>query len=156
MSSREPEPGPATAPPLAPPRKKKALRFALVAVALFAVLFGGFDLMFNRPHTKDVPVFTSSRWTSGNRLFPTQIAVHPDRVVRFTPKLIGHEEQTISVDQIASVRITAGLLFADVIIETTGGSQPIVCHGHWKKDAEGIRSKISEAQASRRGAPPPK
>jgi len=53
------------------------------------------------------------------------------------------------VDQIASVRVSAGLLFADVIIETTGGSQPIVCHGHWKGDAEGIREKISDAQAAR-------
>jgi hypothetical protein len=105
--------------------------------------------MSSRPFTKDAPVFASSRWTSGNRLLPTQIAVFPDRVVRYTPKWIGHEEQTISIDQIASVRISAGMLFADVIIETTGGSQPIVCHGHWKGDAEGIRNRISDAQAAR-------
>lgn len=133
---------------------KPALKYALIAIAALAVLWGGFVFMSSRPFTKDAPVFAASRWTSGNRLFPTQIAVFPDRVVRYTPKWIGHEEQTISIDQIASVRISARLLFADVIIETTGGSQPIVCHGHWKRDAEGIRTKISEAQASRRNPPP--
>lgn len=109
--------------------------------------------MWNSPFTKDAPVFTASRWTSGNRIFPTQIAVYPDRVVRYTPKLVGHLEETISTDQIASVKIVAGMLFADVVIETTGGSQPIVCHGHWKGDADGIRQRISEAQEKRRPAP---
>ena len=128
---------------------KPALKVALIIVAALAVLWGGFVFMSSRPFTKDAPVFAASRWTSGNRLFPTQIAVYTDRVARYTPKWIGHEEQTISIDQIASVRVSAGFLFADVIIETTGGSQPIVCHGHWKSDAEGIREKISEAQAAR-------
>ena len=133
---------------------KKTLSIAGLTLGAALLLWGGFVLMFSRPFTKDAAVFAASRWTSGNHLFPTQIAVFPTRVVRWTPKWIGHEEQTISIDQIASVKVSAGLFFADVIIETTGGSQPIVCHGHWKSDAEGIREKISEAQAARRGAPP--
>jgi hypothetical protein len=133
---------------------KKALATVGLTLGAVVLLWGGFVLMFSRPFTKDAAVFASSRWTTGNRLFPTQIAVFPTRVVRYTPRWVGHEEQTISIDQIASVRVSAGLFFADVIIETTGGSQPIVCHGHWKGDAEGIRTKISEAQSSRRSAPP--
>jgi hypothetical protein len=133
---------------------KKTLTIAGITLGAVLLLWGGFVLMFSRPFTKEAAVFASSRWTTGNRLFPTQIAVFPTRVVRYTPKWVGHEEQTISIDQIASVRVSAGLFFADVIIETTGGSQPIVCHGHWKRDAEGIREKISQAQAARRSAPP--
>jgi len=128
---------------------KKTLTYAGLVLAALLLLWGGFVFMFSRPFTQDAAVFTASRWTSGNRIFPTQIAVYPTKVIRYTPKWVGHEEQTISVDQIASVRVSAGLLFADVIIETTGGSQPIVCHGHWKSDAEGIREKISAAQAAR-------
>ncbi|HQR46030.1 MAG TPA: hypothetical protein PK598_08450 [Thermoanaerobaculia bacterium] len=128
---------------------KRALAYAGLVLAGLLLAWGGFFFMFSRPFTRDAAVFAASRWTAGNRLFPTQIAVYPTRVVRYTPKWIGHEEQTISIDQIASVRVSAGLMFADVIIETTGGSQPIVCHGHWKSDAEGIREKISEAQAAR-------
>lgn len=133
---------------------KKALAIVGITLGVVALLWGGFVFMFSRPFTKEAAVFAASRWTSGNHVFPTQIAVFPTRVVRYTPKWVGHEEETISIDQIASVKISAGLLFADVIIETTGGSQPIICHGHWKSDAEGIREKISEAQAARRTSPP--
>jgi hypothetical protein len=126
---------------------KKALRIAGGGLAVLVVLWGGFVFMFSRPYTKEVPVFSASRWTSGNRIFPTQVAVYPDRVVRYRPKLLGHEEEIIPVRQVASVKITAGLLFADVLIETTGGSQPIVCHGHWKSDAGEIQKRISAAQA---------
>jgi hypothetical protein len=102
----------------------------------------------NRPFTKDVPTFRASRWTQGNRLFPTQVAVFPGRVVRYTPRLFGHFEETIALNQVASVSIDAGMVFGDVIIETTGGSQPIRCHGHGKKDAEEIRRLITDAQAA--------
>lgn len=128
---------------------RKIALFIVIMLAVLVLLVGGFVVMASRPFTKDAAVFTASRWTSGNHIFPTQIAVYPTKVIRYTPKWIGHEEQTISIDQIASVRISAGLLFADVIIETTGGSQPIVCHGHWKGDARGIQEKISEALAAR-------
>ena len=133
---------------------RKAVTIAAVTLAVIVVLVGGLVVMLSRPFTKDASVFTASRFTSGNHIFPTQIAVYPTKVVRHTPKWIGHEEQTISIDQIASVRVSAGFLFADVIIETTGGSQPIVCHGHWKGDAKGIQEKISEAQAARSVALP--
>ena len=118
---------------------------ALAALALAVVLWRG------RPFTKEVPVYRSSRLTAGNRLFPTQVAIFPTRVVRWTPRLLGHSEETISVAQVASVKIEAGTLFADVLIETTGGSQPIVCHGHWKKDANAMRDGISAATDAVRG-----
>ena len=107
--------------------------------------------MRNRSFTREVPVFRASRWTQGNRLYPTQVAVFPTRVVRYTPRLFGHFEETIAMDQVASVSVDSGLMLGEVIIETTGGSQPIRCHGHWKKDAEEIRQRISDAQSQRAG-----
>jgi hypothetical protein len=104
----------------------------------------------NRSFTHEVPVFRASRWTKGNRAWPTQVAVFPNRVVRWTPRLFGHFEETIATDQVASVSVDAGLVFGDVIIETTGGSQPIRCHGHRRRDAEEIRRRITEAQAGQR------
>jgi len=50
--------------------------------------------------------------------------VFSNRVVRYTPRLFGHFEETIGIEQVASVSVDAGVLFGDVIIETTGGSQP--------------------------------
>ncbi len=103
----------------------------------------------NRIFTTDVPVFRASRWTEGNRIWPTQVAVFANRVVRFTPRLFGHFEETIAIDQVASVSVDSRLLFGDVVIETTGGSQPIRCHGHRRRDAEEIRRLITEAQTAR-------
>jgi len=108
----------------------------------------------NRPFTREVPVFRSSRWTKGNGIWPTQVAVFPNRVVRHTPRLFGHFEETIAIDQVASVSVDSGLIFGDVIIETTGGSQPIRCHGHFRRDAETIRRQITEAQGTPRGLQP--
>ncbi len=103
------------------------------------------NLVRNRPFTKDTRVFRASRWTKGNRIWPTQVAVFPNRVVRYTPALFGHVEETVGIAQVASVSINSSLLFGDVIIETTGGSQPIRCHGHSKADAEEIRRRITDA-----------
>src|SRR3954465_12170809 len=93
----------------------------------------------NRRFTNEAAVFRASRWTRGNHLWPTQVAVFPTQVVRYTPRLFGHFEETIAIHQVASVSVDAGVLFADVIIETTGGSQPIRCHGHGKRDANEMR-----------------
>ena len=114
-----------------------------LALGLFA---WAWNLARNRDFTADVPVFHASRWTSGNRVWPTQVAVFARRVVRYTPRLFGHFEETIGIDQVASVSVDSSLVFGDVIIETTGGSQPIRCHGHKRSDAEEIRRRITEAQ----------
>jgi hypothetical protein len=119
----------------------------IAAVVGLGLLGWVVNLGRNRPFTKDVPVFRASRWTKGNRIWPTQVAVFPNRVVRYTPRLFGHFDETIGIDQVASVSVDSGLMFGDVIIETTGGSQPIRCHGHRKGDAEEIRRQITEAEA---------
>ena len=125
-----------------------SLSILIIAVVVgIGILVWGVNHGRNRPFTKDVPVMRASRWTKGNRIWPTQVAVFPNRVVRYTPQLFGHFEQTIGIDQVASVSVDSGLLFGDVIIETTGGSQPIRCHGHYKRDAEEIRRQITAAQA---------
>jgi hypothetical protein len=124
---------------------------ALVGLGTIGVLLIGAR---NRPFTREGPVFRASRWTKGNRLWPTQVAVLPGRVVRYTPRFLGHFEETITTNQVASVSVDARLLFADVIIETTGGSQPIRCHGHRKRDAEEIRRLITEAQIRERPQTP--
>ena len=85
-------------------------------------------------------VFRTSRWTRGNHLFPVQVAITPTSVVQHTPRWIGKQEESIHIAHVASVKIDTHLIFSDVIIETSGGSDPIVCHGHPKADA--VQSKI--------------
>jgi len=124
------------------------ITLTVAAVVGLAVICWAVNYGRNRPFARDVPVFRASRWTKGNHIWPTQVAVFPNRVVRHTPRLFGHFEETIGIDQVASVSVDSSLIFGDVIIETTGGSQPIRCHGHFRGDTDEIRRKITEAQAA--------
>jgi hypothetical protein len=92
-------------------------------------------------------VFRASRWSSGNRLFPTQVLVTPESVVQYKPKWIGHQEEVIHMAHVASVKIATGLLLSDIEIETSGGSDPIRCHGHHKADATRMKALIEQAQS---------
>jgi hypothetical protein len=91
-------------------------------------------------------VFHASRWSAGNRLFPTQVAVTSDSIVQYKPRWIGHREEVIHIAHVASVKITAGALLSDIEIETSGGSDPILCHGHRKSDAMKIKSLVEQYQ----------
>lgn len=91
-------------------------------------------------------VFKASRWTSGNLFFPLRIEVTPQRVSRIKPRLIGSSEESISIGQVASVGIKTGLIWATVKIDSTGGTDPIVSHGHRKHDAVQIRDLIEQFQ----------
>ena len=98
-------------------------------------------------------VFRASRWTRGNRLFPTQVGVSPTAVALYTPQWIGRKEQTIHIAHVASVRIDTNLFFSDVFIETSGGVSPISCYGHYKKDAVRIKQLIDQYQSDYFKAP---
>jgi hypothetical protein len=101
----------------------------------------------------DVPlekVFTASRWTKGNFWFPTRIVVSPLRVSRVKKRLIGSHEESISISQVASVKISTGAIWSDIVIESSGGTDPITSHGHRKADAVMIRDLIEKFQATRR------
>ncbi len=102
-------------------------------------------------------VFGASRLSSGNHLFPTQVLITPTSVVQYTPRWIGRQEQTIHMAHVASVGIETGVILSNVLIETSGGSDPIVCHGHRKGDARAMKDLIERYQTDyyRGGRPAP-
>jgi hypothetical protein len=55
------------------------------------------------------------------------------------------------------VKIETGVILSDVLIETSGGSDPIVCHGHHKGDATRMKTLIEQYQTEyyRGGTPRP-
>jgi hypothetical protein len=93
-------------------------------------------------------VFRASRLSAGNRLFPTQVLIAPQSVVQYTPQWIGKHEESIHMAHVASVRIDTGLMLANILIETTGGSSPIHCRGHRKGDAVKMKALIEEYQSA--------
>jgi len=94
--------------------------------------------------------FSASRWTKGNLWFPTRIVVSPLRVSRVKRRLFGSNEESISISQVASVRISTGVFWSDILIESTGGTDPITSHGHRKADALRIRDLVEGFQVARR------
>jgi len=94
--------------------------------------------------------FTASRWTQGNFLFPTRLVISPLRVSRVKSRWLGSNDESIAMSKIASVHISTGVLWAEIRIESTGGTDPITSHGHRKKDAQRIRDLIESYQAQAR------
>jgi hypothetical protein len=93
-------------------------------------------------------VFRASRWSRGNRLFPAQVLVASDEVVQYVPSWIGRREHTIHMAHIASVDISTSLFFSNVVIETSGGSDPVRCYGHYKSDALEMKRLINQYQSA--------
>jgi hypothetical protein len=93
-------------------------------------------------------VFRASRLSRGNRIFPTQVLITPSSVVHYEPHWIGHLAHSIHIAHVASVSISTNLLFSDVYIETTGGTTPIKCRGHRKRDAVRMKELIEQYQTA--------
>jgi hypothetical protein len=92
-------------------------------------------------------VFQASRLSRGNHLFPTQVSISPSDVVQYMPHWFGKREHTIHMAHIASVDIDTNLFFSNVVIETSGGSDPVRCHGHRKADAVEMKRLINQYQS---------
>jgi hypothetical protein len=137
---------------------ERALLWVLagVAAAVALVLY----LIWRRG--RKVPgehVFRASRWSRGNHLCPSQVAVSPTSVVHYRPRWFGRLEQSIHMAHIASVLIETNLFFSNVLIESSGGADPVRCHGHHKRDAVEMKRLIEEYQTGyyrdRPGQAPP-
>jgi DNA primase catalytic subunit len=94
----------------------------------------------------DSEIFRASRWTSGNHLFPTVIEVSDRAVVRRKRSWFSKDEISISITKVASVHIKTGLIWSKILIESSGGSDPLESHGHTRGDAQRIRELVEEAQ----------
>ena len=92
-------------------------------------------------------VFRASRMSAGNRLLPTQVLITPTSVVQHIPRWVGRQQETIHMAHIASVKVQTGVLLSNVLIETSGGASPIVCHGHHKGDAVRMQQLIEQYQS---------
>ncbi len=90
--------------------------------------------------------FKASRWTRGNHLFPTIIEVTDKAVVRHKRSWFSKDEISISITKVASVHVKTGILWSDILIESSGGTDPFASHGHRKADAQRIRALVEEAQ----------
>jgi hypothetical protein len=92
-------------------------------------------------------IFKASRWTKGNLIFPTYIEVSEQAVTRHKRKWFSRDEISVSMSKVASVHIKTGLIWSDILIESSGGSDPLASHGHTKSDAKRIKELVEGYQA---------
>ena len=104
----------------------------------------------NAMDSSPAETFAAARWTRGNFFFPTRIVVSPQRVIRTKSRLFGSNEESIPISKVASVHISTGVFWAEIVIESTGGTDPITSHGHRKADAQRIRDLIETYQSQAR------
>ena len=60
-------------------------------------------------------------------------------MIRHKRSFFSEDEISISITKIASVHIKTGLVWSDILIESSGGSDPLASHGHTKADARRLR-----------------
>src|SRR5436853_7387391 len=92
-------------------------------------------------------IFQARRWTRVNLLFPTYIEVSDKAVSRRKRSWFRMDEMSMSITKVASVHIKTGLIWSEILIESSGGSDPMASHGHKKEDAQRIKELIENAQA---------
>jgi hypothetical protein len=88
----------------------------------------------------------ASRWTAGNLLFPAIIEITDTAVVWRKRGWFSQNEMSMHLQKVASVHIETGLAFSKILIESSGGVDPIHSHGHGKDDARRIKFLIEAAQ----------
>jgi len=94
-----------------------------------------------------IETFQASRWTRGNFFFPTYIEISDKAVTRRKRGLFKMDEMSMSISKVASVHITTGLIWSEILIESSGGTDPIRSHGHRKGDARRIKELIETTQS---------
>ena len=92
-------------------------------------------------------IFKASRWTKGNFLFPTYIEVSDKAVTRHKRSWFSRDEISVSISKVASVHIKTGIIWSDILIESSGGSDPLASHGHSKADARRIKELVEGYQS---------
>src|SRR5271154_6319037 len=100
----------------------------------------------------DSEIFRASRWTGGNHLFPTIIEVTSRAVIRHKRSWFSKDEMSISISKVASVHIKTGFIWSSILIESSGGTDPMTSHGHSKADARRVKELLESHQ---QGTPAP-
>ena len=123
----------------------ETLIWIAVVLVVVIILVMWYAIYKGRPRPGD-HVFRASRMTKGNRIFPSQVIITPTSVTMFKPQWIGKIEESLHMAHVASIKIDTNMVFSNVLIETSGGQDPVVLHGHTKGDAVEMKAVIEQYQ----------
>lgn len=92
-----------------------------------------------------MPTFVASRLSGDdNSIFPDRLEIddNSNDITYYKGTIIGYRQTFIARNNIASVHVGSGLLFADIVIETIGGRE-VRARGFAKRDARQIMNLLS-------------
>ncbi len=90
-----------------------------------------------------MPTYVASRISGDNNsIFPDRLEIDAVNITHYKGTLVGYRKSVMARVNIASVHIRSGLLFADIVIESTGGLT-VTAHGFHKKDARAVLTLLS-------------
>lgn len=88
-------------------------------------------------------VFVASRWSGDdNAVFPDRLEIDDSLITYFKGTVVGYHKSIMPRSGVASAHVRSGLIFADIVIESTGGRK-IVARGFAKRDAREIVEMLS-------------
>jgi hypothetical protein len=91
--------------------------------------------------------FVASRLTRGNFLFPDVLRLDDTGIVKVKRRFFGTDEESVAYNKIASVHLRSGLLFGTLLVESAGGTDPMLMTGLTRGDAAEAHRLIKAAQA---------
>jgi hypothetical protein len=120
------------------------MTLSVLCFALFAFAQGGGVRGTKCPDPGQAKVFTASRLKE-DFWFPTRIVVSPLRVCRVKSSLFSNDVACVGIPKIASYRSVSHVLWAELLIESTGG-EPLIIRGLFNADAKQITDLIARYQ----------
>lgn len=82
--------------------------------------------------------FVASRWSGDdNAVFPDRLEIDDSLITYFKGTVVGYHKSVMPRNCVASAHVRSGLIFADIVIESSGGRE-IVARGFTKRDARSV------------------
>lgn len=82
--------------------------------------------------------FVASRWSGDdNAVFPDRLEIDDSLITYFKGTVVGYRKSVMPRNCVASAHVRSGLIFADIVIESSGGRE-IVARGFTKGDARSV------------------
>ena len=103
------------------------------------------------PPASEAQTFRSSRLLPGELFFPRTLILGQQHILtrkRNFPYFWIHHEESIPFAKVGSIQLARGLLWSTLVIENTGGVDPIVFRGMGNRQAVLVRDLIERRTGS--------
>lgn len=91
-------------------------------------------------------IYTASRLSSGNKLFPTELSLDDYALTIKHPGVYNSKSQTVYFKNVSSITIDSPLIGFSTITISTNGDGTLVADGFTKKEVNEIKTLIEEGK----------